>query len=43
MKPMLVRDKWRVGFISLRDIDEGEELCYDYGLRTDEEGEAGGR
>ena len=32
-RPLLVRGKWRVGFIATRDIDEGEELCYDYGVR----------
>ena len=25
-----------MGFLALRDIDDGEEMCYDYGLRTDE-------
>ena len=36
VKPVFVREKWRVGFFSLRDIEIGEELCYDYGLRTEE-------
>ena len=34
--PQYIRGKWRVGFLALRDIDDGEEMCYDYGLRTDE-------
>ena len=36
VKPVFVREKWRVGFVSLREIEAGEELCYDYGLRTEE-------
>ena len=43
MKPVYVRGKWRVGFLSLREIQVGEELCYDYGLRTDEEWTRKGR
>ena len=43
MKPVYVRGKWRVGFLSLREIQVGEELCYDYGMRTDEEWTRKGR
>ena len=32
-RPLFVRGKWRVGFLATRDIDDGEELCYDYGVR----------
>ena len=42
----VIRGKWKVGFLALRDIPEGEELAYDYGLHTEESwtraGEAGG-
>ena len=45
-KPQFIRGKWRVVFLALRDIPEGEELAYDYGFRTEESwtraGEAGG-
>ena len=30
-RPMMIRGKWRVGFLALRDIQKGEELTYDYG------------
>lgn len=30
-RPMMIRKKWRVGFIALRDIPKGEELTYHYG------------
>ena len=30
---MEVRDKLRIGFVSLRDIKLGEELAWDYGVR----------
>ena len=43
MKPVYVRGKWRVGFLALREIQVGEELCYDYGMRTDEEWTRKGR
>ena len=43
MKPVYVRGKWRVGFLSLREIQVGEELCYDYGTRTDEKWTRKGR
>ena len=29
--PFEVRGKPRIGFLALRDIPAGEELCYDYG------------
>ena len=29
-RPFLIRGKWRIGFIAIRDIRIGEELCYDY-------------
>ena len=35
-KPQFIRGKWRVGFLAIRDIPEGEELAFDYGLRTEE-------
>lgn len=28
---LLIWGKWRVGFYALRDIEEGEELLYEYG------------
>jgi len=34
--PYYIRKKWRIGFIAIRDIREGEELCYDYIERTEE-------
>ena len=36
MGPYYIRGKWRVGFIAIRDIEEGEELCYDYGEQSEE-------
>jgi len=30
-KPLKVNGKWRVAFIAARDIEEGEELTWDYG------------
>ena len=33
-KPLLIRGKWRVGFLALRDIKQGEELCWDYGRQS---------
>lgn len=36
MGPFYIREKWRIGFLSIRDIKAGEELCYDYGDRTEE-------
>ncbi len=29
--PLYMREKWRVALYSCRDIEEGEELSYDYG------------
>ena len=29
----MIKSKWRMGFIALRNIPLGEELCYDYGVR----------
>lgn len=33
--PLFVRGKYRVGFITTRDISEGEELTYHYGIRNE--------
>lgn len=33
--PLRVRGKWRVGFYAIRDINPGEELLYDYGIRSE--------
>lgn len=30
-RPLMIRGKWRVGFVATRDIKEGEALSYDYG------------
>lgn len=30
-RPLRINGEWRVGFYALRDINEGEELLYDYG------------
>lgn len=32
-KPLLIKGKWRVGFVAIRDIRKGEELLYDYGVQ----------
>ena len=29
--PLMINGKWRVAFLALQDIDEGQELLYDYG------------
>ena len=34
-RPLFVRGKWRVGMVAVKDIVEGEELTYDYGVRTE--------
>ena len=34
-KPAYLRGKWRVGLMAVRDISEGEELTYDYGVRSE--------
>ena len=36
-RPFEVRGKMRIGFVALRDIPQGEELCYDYGDRSGED------
>ena len=36
MGPFYIREKWRIGFLAIRGIKAGEELCYDYGDRTEE-------
>ena len=33
-RPVWVRGKWRIGMVSLREIDAGEELTWDYGDRS---------
>lgn len=33
--PYFIRNKWRVGFVAVRDVEAEEELCYDYGLRSE--------
>lgn len=30
-RPLMVREKWRVAFLSIRDIEANEELTFDYG------------
>ena len=30
-RPLLVDGEWRVGFLATRDIEAGEEICWDYG------------
>ena len=32
-----VRGKWRIGFMSVRDIEVGEEILWDYGVQGEEE------
>ena len=32
-RPLFVRGKWRVGFVAVRDIQKGDEITYDYGVR----------
>ena len=34
--PLFIRGKYRVGFIALKDIQEGDELFWDYGCRGEE-------
>ena len=29
-RPFFIREKWRIGFLAIRDINAGEELAYDY-------------
>ena len=33
MPPVYIRGKWRVGFLSLTDISEGDEVVWDYQVR----------
>lgn len=35
--PAYVREKWRIGFISVREIKVGEEILWDYGVQGEEE------
>ena len=35
-RPYKIRGKWRIGFLSLRDIGVGEEVVWDYGVRGEE-------
>ena len=35
--PMYVRGKWRIGFISIRNIEEGDEVVWNYGVRGEME------
>ena len=30
IRPFFIRGKWRIGFLAIRDISVGDELCYDY-------------
>lgn len=34
-QPLMVRRKWRVAFLAIRDIHAGEELGFDYGDQKD--------
>lgn len=33
-RPLMVRQKWRVGFIASKEISKGDELLYDYGSQS---------
>lgn len=33
MKPVMIGDKLRIGFVALKAIKKGEELFFDYGIR----------
>ena len=35
--PKYVRSKWRVGFLAAKDIDEGDEVVWDYGVHNEME------
>ena len=32
-RPFKIRGKWRVGFLAVRDIEKGDEVVWDYGVR----------
>ena len=32
-RPVFARGKWRIGFMAVRDIDFGDEVVWDYGVR----------
>lgn len=34
-KPLFLRGKWRVPMVAIRDVFVGQELTYDYGVRTE--------
>ena len=34
-RPLYLRGKWRVGMLAVRDIANGDELTYDYGVRSE--------
>ena len=34
--PVYVRDKWRIGFVAASDINVGDEVVWDYGIRGGE-------
>lgn len=36
--PLLLNNKWRVGIYAIRDIQVGDELCYDYGEEKNKPG-----
>jgi histone-lysine N-methyltransferase SETD8 len=33
--PLHIRGKWRVGMVAVKDVNEGQELTYDYGVRSE--------
>lgn len=33
-RPLHVRGKWRVGLVAVKDVEDGEELTYDYCVRS---------
>ena len=35
--PYFVRGRWRIGFTALREISVGDEVVWDYGVRSEEE------
>lgn len=34
--PLYVRGKWRVGFVTTKEIPAGEEVTYDYNVRGED-------